>query len=153
MSVATLLRNKVAMSSVAVAVVAGVAMPGIADAATPHASNYYSMAGTWSVAVVEHSTGGPFNRSGTFTYYTDGTGTLTTSAGLTGPLNWGQSADQVQFSFQHNLPNGGYADGTQNGYISADGYSYSTTGTTYTYDANGYQTDAFQADFTGSWQY
>jgi hypothetical protein len=140
------LRKRIVLSGVVVLGV-GVATPMTAAAAVAQAA---SLAGAWNVTVEEYSQGGPFTRTGVFTYNSDGTGTVATSGGFTGSLDWQQSGSSITFTFEHNLPAGGLAYGTENGSIS--GTTFTSTGTITTFDSNGDQTDSFEGDFTSTLQ-
>lgn len=148
MSATTSLRRGIALSGAAVVLAVGAGLT--ISAAGADAATNTSLAGTWSVVVVEHSQGGPFTRTGTFTYYQDGTGTVQTSGGFTGDLNWQQSGGSISFTFEHNLPGSGLAYGTESGTIS--GTTFTSTGTIDTFNSNGDETDSFEGDFTGTLQ-
>jgi len=148
MSVTTMVRKRIVLSGAVVALTVGAALPMTAAAAVPHAAT--SLAGVWNVVVIEDSTGGPFTRTGTFTYNSDGTGTVQTSGGFTGALDWQQTNGNITFTFEHNLPGSGLATGTQNGTISGTGFT--STGTTDTFNSNGDETDSFASSFTGTLQ-
>ncbi|HEY4024343.1 MAG TPA: hypothetical protein VGM75_37045 [Pseudonocardiaceae bacterium] len=146
MSVPMGLRKRIVLAGVIVLSVSA-ATPMTAAAAVPLAA---SLAGAWNVTVVEYSQGGPFTRTGVFTYSSDGTGTVATSGGFTGALDWQQSGSSITFTFEHNLPAGGLAYGTENGTISAT--TFTSTGTITTFDSNGDQTDSFEGDFSSTLQ-
>lgn len=146
MSVPMRLRKRIVLSGVVVLSVC-VATPMTAASAAPQAA---SLVGAWNVTVIEDSQGGPFTRTGVFTYNSDGTGTVSTSGGFTGALDWQQNGSSITFTFEHNLPASGLAYGTENGSIS--GTTFTSTGTINTFDANGDQTDSFEGDFTSTLQ-
>lgn len=148
MPATTQLRKGIVLSGAAVVLAVGAGLPMSATGAA--AAAYTSLSGAWNVVVIEYSQGGPFTRTGTFTYYTDGTGAVLTSGGFTGGLDWQQSGSTISFTFEHNLPSNGLAYGIENGTIS--GTTFTSTGTIDTFNSNGDQTDSFVGDFTGTLQ-
>jgi hypothetical protein len=140
-------RTRIVLAGAVVALSVSATLP-MGDAGA--AAQYTSLVGAWNVTVTEYSKGGPFIRTGVFTYNSDGTGTVSTSGGFTGALDWQQSGSSITFTFEHNLPGGGLAYGTENG--STSGTTFTSNGTITTFNSNGDQTDSFEGDFASNHQ-
>ncbi|MFE3541653.1 hypothetical protein ACFXK0_01630 [Nocardia sp. NPDC059177] len=130
---------------VAFGVVAAMFVPGTAVAE----QQACSLAGSWSVSVVEHLSTGPVTRTGVFTFDEGGGGTLVTGGGLTGTLTWTQQGKTIAFDLNHNLPPDGSVTGSQQGTLH-NSQKFTSTGTTTQYRADGSVIESFRADFTAT---
>ncbi|MGW6426921.1 hypothetical protein ACWF82_29975 [Nocardia sp. NPDC055053] len=108
-----------------------------------------SLAGSWTVSVIEYLSTGPVTRSAQFTFNEGGDGSVVTGGGLTGTLTWTQQKHVISIDANHDLPPDGTAKGFQVGTL-ADANRFTSSGTTTLFRADGSVIVSFRSDFTGT---